>query len=224
MSFAGYGAVFGNVDSYDDIIAPGAFTATLAEHKAAGTLPVMLWNHDSFAMPIGIWSEMEEDDHGLKISGQFLDTAAGRDAYTVAKAGAVAGLSIGYIVSGFEMQKVEGKTVRLITEVKLMEVSLVTFPANGLARVVDVKSQMENEDMKMQRKSIERLSAILGEASELLSKLADETVEEETAEEEVPAEEEGEAADDEGQNADPEDEAKYDHTAVEAVKSLSFKF
>lgn len=217
--FSGYGAVFGNVDSYDDIIAPGAFAASIAEHKAAGTMPVMLWNHDAMAMPIGVWTSFEEDDYGLKMSGAFLDTVAGRDAYMIAKAGAVTGLSIGYIVTASEIEKRDGKTVRVITEVKLIEVSLVTFPANDLARVDDVKSQnLENEeDMKLQRKSLERLAELFGEAKDLIDGLATEADEERSEVDDQTEDEEGAASD------DNDTEAKY-NAAVEAVKTLSFHF
>lgn len=135
-TFSGYGAVFGNQDHASDIIAPGAFTKTLADHKANGTIPAMFFNHDAYSMPIGIWTELEEDDYGLKANGVFLDTAAGRDAYTAVKAGAVTGLSIGFWVTDFSM---EGG-VRTIHEAKLMEISVVTFPCNEKARVSDVKS------------------------------------------------------------------------------------
>lgn len=207
MSFDGYGAVFDNVDYYDDVIAPGAFAKTIADYRASGRYPAMQWNHDLFAMPIGIWTDMEEDETGLKVSGHFLDTLAGRDAYTIAKAGAVSGLSIGYYATAFEIQKREGKTVRLITEVDLIEISLVTFPANDLARINDVKSK--EHEVKMNRKSLGRLAQLFAEAEQLVAKLAE--VDDEDNEEEVASQE---------QDA----EAKYDQTAVEAVKSISFNF
>ncbi|TKV42961.1 hypothetical protein A0U87_15175 [Sphingobium sp. MP9-4] len=235
--FSGYGAVFGNVDSYDDIIAPGAFAASIAEHKAAGTMPVMLWNHDAMAMPIGVWTDLFEDEHGLKMAGRFLDTVAGRDAYTIAKAGAVTGLSIGYFVTASEIEKREGKTVRVITAVKLIEVSLVTFPANDLARVDDVKSQnLENEEnMKLQRKSLERLAELFGEAKDLIddivteadeekSEVDDQTDDEESVEgddkssDDAVSEDEADALSDE----EIEGEAKYNLTArIEAVRNLT---
>ncbi|RSU72269.1 HK97 family phage prohead protease [Sphingomonas sp. S-NIH.Pt3_0716] len=216
-SFEGYGAVFSNIDSYDDIIAPGAFAASIAEHKAAGTMPVMLWNHDAMAMPIGLWTSFDEDDYGLKMSGVFLDTVAGRDAHTIAKAGAVTGLSIGYFVTASEIEKRDGKTVRVITEVKLIEVSLVTFPANDLARVNDVKSHMETEEMKLQRKSLERLAELFGEAKDLIAGLVTEADEEKSEVDDQAEDEEGAASDDD------DAEAKY-NAAVEAVKTLSFHF
>jgi len=219
--FSGYGAVFNNIDFYDDIIVPGAFAATIADHKAAGSFPAMLWNHDQGAMPIGIWTSISEDDHGLKVSGHFLDTVAGRDAHTVAKAGAVTGLSIGYIVTAFEVEKHDGKTVRIITAAKLMEVSLVTFPANDLARVADVKSQKENEmNVKMQRKSLDRLRELFAEADDLLSKFGEEPESDHAADDE--AAEDEEKADDE--TDETESEAKYNQAAFEAVRNLTLMF
>ena len=58
-SVEGYGSVFGHKDAYSDIVAPGAFKATLAAHKAAGTMPAMLWQHKADE-PIGAWSIMAE--------------------------------------------------------------------------------------------------------------------------------------------------------------------
>src|SRR5574343_1923899 len=66
----GYGSVFGVQDDYDDVIAPGAFAATLKEHSKAGTMPAMLWQHCPDD-PIGVWTAMIEDKTGLKVTGQL---------------------------------------------------------------------------------------------------------------------------------------------------------
>ena len=66
----GYASVFGVVDTWDDIIAAGAFAATIAAHKAAGTMPAMLWQHDSDD-PIGVWTDMAEDAKGLRVKGKL---------------------------------------------------------------------------------------------------------------------------------------------------------
>lgn len=141
MTFSGYGSVFGNVDSYGDVVAPGAFRASLEEYKAAGTSPLMLLNHDAWEqLPIGIWTSLEEDAYGLKITGQLLDTAMGRDTYTALKSGAISGLSIGFRVKAFEVRQTQDDPLRTITEADLIEVSVVTLPANVKARVQAVKS------------------------------------------------------------------------------------
>lgn len=137
-SVEGYGSVFGVRDNYDDVIAKGAFAATLAAHKSAGTMPAMLWQHDA-CEPIGIWSEMVEDDKGLRIKGQLaLDTARGKEAHALLKMGALNGLSIGFVSKQWVYDR--ETDVRTLTEIDLWEVSLVTFPANEKARVTNVKS------------------------------------------------------------------------------------
>ncbi len=134
----GYGSVFGERDSYDDVIAPGAFKGSLAAHKAIGTMPAMLWQHDG-AKPIGIWTEMVEDSKGLRIKGQLaLGTVLGKEAHALLKLGALNGLSIGFVSKQWTYDR--DTDVRTLTELDLWEVSLVTFPANGKARVTNVKA------------------------------------------------------------------------------------
>jgi HK97 family phage prohead protease len=137
----GYGSVFGVCDSYDDVISKGAFAATLAEHKAVGTMPAMLWQHD-MSEPIGVWLEMAEDSHGLRVCGQLaLETSRGKEAHALLKMGALNGLSIGFIAKQWSYDR--DTDVRTLTEVDLWEVSLVTFPANEQARITNVKSADE---------------------------------------------------------------------------------
>lgn len=137
-SIEGYGSVFGVRDDYDDVIAAGAFAVSLNEHRAEGTMPAMLWQHDA-TEPIGIWTEMTEDGKGLKIKGRLaLDTARGKEAHALLKLGALNGLSIGFISKQWAYDR--DTDVRTLTELELWEVSLVTFPANGKARITNVKS------------------------------------------------------------------------------------
>lgn len=134
----GYGSVFGVKDNYDDVIAPGAYKSSLAAHKSAGTMPAMLWQHDS-SVPIGVWTEMVEDEKGLRIKGRLaLDTVKGKEAHALMKMGALNGLSIGFVSKQWTYDR--QTEVRTLTEVDLWEVSLVTFPANEKARVTNVKA------------------------------------------------------------------------------------
>jgi len=136
-TFEGYGSVFGVLDSYADVVAPGAFKRSLKEHKAAGRMPALLWQHDPSA-PIGVYDEMREDDHGLYVKGRLSDTQLGREAYTLLKDGALSGLSIGF---NTRKSKIDNETgIRTLTDVQLWETSLVTFPANEAARITGVKT------------------------------------------------------------------------------------
>ena len=132
----GHGSVFGNVDLGGDVVIPGAFQRTIKEHKANGTMPAMLWQHNS-EEPIGVWSEMHEDERGLYMKGELADTVLGRDARTLLKMGAIQGLSIGYATKDADYDK-DGN--RILKEVELWETSVVTFPMNPKAIVAAVKA------------------------------------------------------------------------------------
>jgi len=137
-TFEGYGSVFGVKDSYDEIVAAGAFAESLTAHKSKGTLPALLWQHRG-GEPIGVYTGMEEDNIGLKVRGQLaLKTSRGAEAYELLKMKAISGLSIGFVTREDNYDRVTG--IRTLKKVDLWEVSLVTFPANDAARVQGVKS------------------------------------------------------------------------------------
>lgn len=137
----GYGSVFGVKDSYDDVVLPGAFATSLAEHRAAGTFPAMLWQHNADE-PCGVWTEMSEDATGLRVKGKLvLESERGKAALALLKAGAIRGLSIGFMSKSWGYDKESG--IRTLSQVDLWEVSLVTFPANGRALVDSVKGVID---------------------------------------------------------------------------------
>lgn len=133
--FSGYASVFDVIDYYDDEIVRGAFAKSIAEK-----MPVMLWQHDS-AEPVGVYESIREDDIGLWIEGRLLlDLEKGREAYILLKNQAIRGLSIGFVPILWEWENRESRRIRVLKEIDLWEVSLVTFPANPKALVDDVKS------------------------------------------------------------------------------------
>lgn len=137
-TFEGYASIWGEVDSYKEVVKKGAFAASLQQWAAKGKLPAMLWQHNP-GQPIGKWLEMREDSRGLRVKGQLaLDTEKGKEAYALLKMGAIDGLSIGYVATKWEEDTKSG--VVTLTEIELWEVSLVTFPAGPSARVDGVKS------------------------------------------------------------------------------------
>lgn len=139
LRFTGYASTFGNIDKGGDIMIAGAFTETLAtrEHDVR-----MLWNHDSYSVPIGKWTLLEEDEHGLKVEGEL--TPGIRQAEDVAAAmrhGTIDRLSIGYITLDDEMPE-EG--TRWLKKVSLLEISPVNFPMNVQAAIASIKSHVED--------------------------------------------------------------------------------
>ena len=136
--FSGYGSVFGNRDSYGDVVERGAFVGTIAEHLERKTMPKLFWQHDPWK-PIGKWLSMEEDEVGLKVEGQLnMEVQQGREAYALLKAGDIDGLSIGYRVR--EAEDDEDRGVQLLKELELVEVSVVSLGANDQALVSAVKN------------------------------------------------------------------------------------
>ena len=129
---SGYASLFGECDQGGDVVMPGAFGASLAALAARKGRVKMLWQHDP-AEPIGIWDEVRQDGHGLFVKGRLLrDVARGREAVALIGAGAIDGLSIGYRTVTAERN---AKGQRLLSQVELWEVSLVTFPMLPDARV-----------------------------------------------------------------------------------------
>ena len=140
--FEGYGSVFGVEDSYGDVVVRGAFTVSLERWAAKGRLPALLWQHN-MSEPIGVYTEMREDETGLYVKGRLLIDAdpLAKRAHGHMKAGSLSGLSIGYMLDDYEYDKEKG--IWILKAIDLWEVSLVTFPANDEARISDVKSLLE---------------------------------------------------------------------------------
>lgn len=140
-TFAGYASTFGNVDQVGDIIVEGAFDKTIKRWRGEGKKPKFLYSHDP-SDPRGVIDEMEVDAKGLYIKGMFVDTPKGDELYRLAKTGIVDAFSIGFYIKEQERNK-EG--LRLIKEVDLVEISMVTFPANQQALVTGVKSELPRD-------------------------------------------------------------------------------
>ena|SRR5437899_3266101 len=135
--FSGHAAAF-SMDSHRDVIRPGAFAASIAAHKAEGRMPPFLFAHDQ-ARPIGRIITMQEDGHGLAVTGRFnLSTTAGKDAHAHAKANDISGLSIGYTVPPGGGSHARDGT-RTLQRVDVHEISLVSLGSNRDARIRQVK-------------------------------------------------------------------------------------
>jgi HK97 family phage prohead protease len=136
--FEGYGSIFGNVDLGGDVVVPGAFKRSLAQHQKSGSLPALFWMHDPSRVA-GKWVDMSEDKNGLRVKGVLADTPLGNEIRTLLQMEAVKGLSIGYRTLDQDFDK-DGN--RLIKEAELWEVSVVSLPMNPLAQVVHAKSRL----------------------------------------------------------------------------------
>lgn len=179
--FSGYGAIFGNTDSYGDVIQKGAFKDTLRAWEDKGKYPPMLLQHGGGflggaddLLPVGKWNAMEENSKGLKVEGELfaLNTDRGAYLYDGLKSGALDGLSIGYRAKEFVMGTKPSEPRRTLKSLDLVELSIVTFPANDKARVgavkaaSDIKTIREFEEL-LRNGTLPALSA--SEAKALLS-------------------------------------------------------
>jgi HK97 family phage prohead protease len=143
--FSGYGAVFGNVDSYGDIIEKGAFAEGIAK-KGIENIP-MLWQHDS-RKPIGRYERLEEDSYGLGVDGQILKDLTvlpAKDAIILIKNRVLKGLSVGYETVKKKYNKAGN---RVLQKINLWEISPVTFAANDLAQITGIKNIDNKRDME----------------------------------------------------------------------------
>lgn len=155
--FEGYGSTFGGEpDAYGDVIAPGAYTESLARHKAKGTMPKLFWQHNSDE-PIGKWLDANEDNHGLLMQGKLnMDVQRGREAYALLKAGDIDGLSIGYRIKEYSVDTESG--VWTLEKLDLVEVSIVSVGANENAVVQSVKAAKAAHDLMEKLKAGDRLT------------------------------------------------------------------
>lgn len=155
--FEGYGSTFGGEpDDYGDVIAPGAYTDSLAEHSAKGTMPKMFWQHDP-AQPIGKWLEASEDDRGLLMRGKLnMGVQRGAEAYALLKEGDIDGLSIGYRIKEYSVDT--ESDVWTLERLDLHEVSVVSIGANENATISNVKAAKAAHDIFERLKAGDRLT------------------------------------------------------------------
>jgi HK97 family phage prohead protease len=153
----GYASMFNLLDRGGDIVLPGAFKASLADFRKRKSNPPMLWQHDPYT-PVGVWTEVEEDEKGLKVKGELaLDVPQAAAARALMLAGAVKGLSIGYRTIDSDVDRTSG--VRTLKKVDLWEVSLVTFPMQREAQISGVKADFDPRELERELRSELKLSS-----------------------------------------------------------------
>jgi HK97 family phage prohead protease len=143
--FEGYASVFGNKDSYGDVVMPGAFTNTLADWKALDAPIPLLWSHRMDDPDMNIGSvEAAQDDHGLKVVGTLdMDSPKAAQVYRLLKSGRVQQMSFAYdVIDGAQVTK-DGDSAYELRDLKLYEVSVVPIGANQETEILAVKTAAE---------------------------------------------------------------------------------
>ncbi|WAJ26285.1 HK97 family phage prohead protease [Antarcticirhabdus aurantiaca] len=131
-TFSGHAALFEVVNGHREIIKRGAFAKTLLANRSVP----MLWSHDP-SQPVGVWTSIVEDARGLAVTGRLIrETSKGAEAHALMKAGAISGLSIGFRA----VQAERSQGLRVLSEVALVEISLVTLPSASGARIHSVRN------------------------------------------------------------------------------------
>lgn len=133
---SGYASVYNVADQEKDLIVKGAF-ASVNPHSIK-----FLWQHDT-KKPIGKITSLSEDEYGLKMEAIINNNIeAGREAIELVRQGAVDGLSIGFNI---ELSNYNTLKQRIITKAKLHEISIVTFPAQQLAKIFHITKYSTNK-------------------------------------------------------------------------------
>ena len=212
-TFSGLLSTYGNLDAVGDICEKGCFDRTIRER---GIKRPLLWQHDQ-SQPIGSFIVSSADD-ALSIEGRFnMDVARGREAYALLKAQDIDGLSIGYIARDYDY---DSQGVRHLKDVDLLEGSLVTIPANDLARAQAKRLDMMSRYAQMA--SLKGLTesqrkAILAELDGLKVGDVDEDGNEvvEIVDVDLPGEKADDEAEDETEAEETEDAKSEDQTETD---------
>lgn len=139
FTFGGYASVYGNMDSYTDVMEPGCFDESLKTRT-----PILLWAHKD-CEPVGVFVEIRSDERGLFVSGKMpkADTFVTGRVIPQIKIGSVRGLSIGFICQGYYFDDQEN---RHIVQCELLEISLVGIPSNKESTITEFKKLQIDED------------------------------------------------------------------------------
>lgn len=167
----GYGSVFGNIDSYGDVIDSKAFDETIETLSKGGDSIKMLWQHNP-TQPIGVWTEVTKDNYGLKLKGRLTrGVEKAEEALKLLKDSAINGLSIGFIIPKGGINFDSTIKANIISKAILKEVSIVTFPANELAKLSNVKTDYDLASYKRHIEQILRDGGLTKEdALEIISR------------------------------------------------------
>ena len=135
-----YALAFGNVDSWGDIIAPGACDKFLASEDFKRM--ALCYQHN-IGEVVGVITDAGVDEKGMWIEADVLPTTTGKDVQTLIRAGAIKEFSIGYYATEYHFEKVDGYAydIRVLDAITIVEVSPVTRAANPQAVLIDAKNE-----------------------------------------------------------------------------------
>ena len=161
LSIRAYALAFGNIDSYGDIIKPGACDKWLASEDSKRC--ALCYQHD-ITNVIGVITAKGVDDKGMWVEADILPTQLGKDVQILMQAGAIKEFSIGYYADSWTYGKTDNEEVRYLEEIRIVEVSPVTRAANPLATLTDMKAEdMAGQLASLDDKSLQALKSSVEE-------------------------------------------------------------
>jgi len=164
--FTGMASTFGNKDLVNDIIERGAFAKSV---KKRGVKRIKLLAYHNENEPIGVFEDIKETDKGLFVEGQLaMGVQKAREMHELMTMGALDSMSIGFRADPSKQQFDDARGVRILKEIDLMEVSIVTFPANERARIRTVKDAIMRGEMP----SVREFEAFLRDAGGFSNEVA----------------------------------------------------
>lgn len=144
LKVRGYASVFGNVDSYNEIVDKGAFSNWLKANP--DTTVALYWNHahiwSQLAKPIGKTTKLKQDRKGLYFEGEILDTPEGLEVQELLKAGAIKGASFAYKVN----DRYQKKDIWHLADLDLKEITAANWGANSRAYIEAIPDQGDQSD------------------------------------------------------------------------------
>ena len=144
--FTGYASVFGNKDSYGDVVVKGAFADDLQTYGENGSGIPCYWAHQMSnpMMNLGQTLIAKEDDHGLFVKVQLdLDNPNAVYTYKLIKEGRVKQMSFAFDIEDYAFAESEELGPHLeLRKLKIFEVSVVQVGANQETELLDVKDRL----------------------------------------------------------------------------------
>lgn len=166
---SGYATVFGNENCYGFKIEKGAY----ADLVKQGVQPPIFFNHKSYAVPLGKWTKIAEDDVGLWVEGVLTKGVSdANDVYHAIKAATVDGLSVSIGWSSKDTSVDDNEVLSINKISSLYEISIVTVPADSKAHIVECLSADEIDDAINEIQTVRDLEAFLRENAQLSKRQA----------------------------------------------------
>lgn len=220
--FVGYAAVFGNIDSYGDKIAQGAFSESLAEYAAKGRGVPAYWGHqmNDPMMNIGVTKAALEDNHGLRVHVKLdLDNPNGAQVHKLIKEGRVDQMSFAYEVeeaAWVDEAGEDGESFFELRKLKVFEVSVVQVGANQATELLAVKSRLDDQRALTSTSA----RAKLAKAADLIAEAMGEADTQDHTEGTTTTVEEPEAGGKDDQSSETEAKAKSRYGDPRYIRSL----